>query len=106
MLYVYDDFPETHPEELVKVATALRAEGIATAYLMEDEASQQFQMETKPSYIFQTKNPQNKGRMPFYKYYLDTDEDDTPLAEFIEKAKSGDWTKHFKSEEIPDNEDE
>jgi len=44
--------------------------------------------------------------MPFWKYYLDTDEDDTSLADFVEKARKGEWTKHFKSEDLPDNEGE
>lgn len=106
MLFVYEDFPEEQPADLVAVAKQLREEGMVTAYLKEEEASGDFQMETKPSYIFQSKNENSKGRMPFYKYYLDTDEDDTPLADFVAKAKAGDWPKHFKSEDIPDAEGE
>merc|ERR1719326_1059018 len=102
VLYIYDEEGTELSDDQRAVAKALKEEGILTAYMTESDQSQ-YLMPSKPSYLFKSKNPNDKGRMPFFKYILDTDEDDIALADFVAKAREDNYARWYKSEDVVDN---
>jgi len=109
VLFIYAD-PETEDgrkfldedSELLTVAKQLREEGIRTAWLQDSEKSIH-SLDTKPTYMYAIKNPDSKGKMPFNKYILVPEEEaETSIAEFIAEAKAGTRSRHFKTEDVPE----